>query len=256
MIVGIISISCKSKKDDSAVVPTNNGGTTNNDVTAPLALHLHTYISDTEVDGPFVYQNSEGRKILLDTAQVYLSNIELIKFDGSIYQVKNVVVLVKAGQDVYPIGEVPVGNYKSIRFQVGVTQADNAKVPSGVNVLNDKTMLYGGQSIANNHVFMFCSGKIDTTVAKNATDDKMVSFKYKIGTDNQLKNVVMPVQNYSVSPNNTTYVHMQIDYARLFTGVDLLNSSNLLVTASSDNSWPIAIQVANNLPSMFLYENE
>ena len=180
----------------------------------------------------------------------------MVKFDGSIYQVKDLVVLAKAGQEVYSIGEVPVGNYKSIRFQAGVSQADDAKVPSGNNVLNDKTMMYDGKTKANNHVFMFASGKIDTTVAKNAADDKMVDFTYKIGTNSNLKNVVMGNQNYSVSPNNTTYVHMYMDYAQLFTGIDLLNDANLSVSAISDNEWPIAAKVANNIPLMFKYENE
>jgi len=132
----------------------------------------------------------------------------------------------------------------------------NAKIPSGNNVLNDKSMLFGGLAQADNHVFMFCSGKIDTTAAKNATDDKLVDFKYKIGTNNQLKNVVMPVQNYAVSPNNTTYVHMYADYSKLFSGVNLVDDTNLEVNSIANNSSANAIKIANNIPSMFVYENE
>lgn len=256
LLLSAFSLACKSSKDDpssSSQTPNGNGADV---VTAPLALHLHAYISDTEVDGAFVYQNSDGRKIRLDTAQVYLSNIELVKFDGSIYPVKDIVVLAKSNQEVYPIGEVPVGNYKSIRFQAGITQADNAKVPSGNNVLNDKSMLFDGLAAANNHVFMFCSGKIDTTVAKNAADDKMVDFKYKIGTNSHLKNVVMAEQRYAVAPKNTTYVHMYMDYAQLFTGIDLVNNANLKVNSVSDNELSIAVKVANNIPAMFKYENQ
>lgn len=256
LVLSAISVGCKSKNDDPSSPSATPNGNGDDVVTAPLSLHLHAYISETEVDGVFIYRNSDGRKIRLDTAQVYLSSIELVKFDGSIYQVKDVVILAKIGQEVYPIGAVPVGNYKSIRFQAGVTQADNAKVPSGNNVLNDKTMLFGGSATANNHVFVYCSGLIDTTAAKNAADDKMVDFRYKIGTNNQLKNVVMAEQKYAVAPNNTSFVHMYIDYAKLFSGVDLVNNVNLKVSTASDNEWPIATKVAANIPSMFKYENE
>ena len=72
LLLSVISFACSSKKDDPSS-PSNVN--TNNVVTAPLSLHLHTYISDTEIDGAFVYRTANGRKMLLDTAQIYLSNI-------------------------------------------------------------------------------------------------------------------------------------------------------------------------------------
>lgn len=262
----LLIVACKSKKEDSSL-PSPSSPTTpsNGVVTAPLNLHLHTYIGENEVDGyNIVYQTTDGRKISLSMAQVFLSEIELVKFDGSIYAVKDTIILSDIAQQVYALGNVPVGNYRAVRFKAGIVPAINAKVPSGTGgPLNNQSMWFSTPAQANNYVFMHCSGKIDTTKAKTATDAEMVSFTYKIGTNPQLKQIVMPNQNFAVQPNATTYIHMLADYSVLFNGVDLKDKNNLNITAAGENSWPdngqawpIAVLVADNIVHLFRYENE
>ncbi len=49
-------------------------------------IHMHNYIGDNEVeDYGAIYKNEAGRKIALDLAQVYLSHVQLVKADGSLY---------------------------------------------------------------------------------------------------------------------------------------------------------------------------
>jgi len=257
-------VACKSPKED-ATLPTPSTPTPNAVATAPLNFHLHPYIGENEVDAyNIVYHTTDGRKMSLSMAQVFLSEIELVKFDGSIYAVKDTVLLAHIAQQVYSLGNVPVGNYRTIRFKAGIVPAVNAKVPSGTSgPLNNQSMWFSTPAQANNYVFMNCSGKIDTTKAKTSTDAEMVSFTYKIGANPQLKQIIMPNQTFAVQPNATTYVHMLADYSVLFNGVDLKNYNNMNITTSEQNAWPdngqawpIAVTVADNIVNLFRYENE
>ncbi|MGN6648208.1 MAG: MbnP family protein [Cytophaga sp.] len=258
LMLALLAAACKPSKED----PSSPANTV---VTAPLNLHLHTYIGATEVDGyDIVYRTVDGRKLSLSMAQVFLSDIELVKFDGSTYAVKDTVLLANPAEQVYKLGNVPVGNYRTIRFKAGLLPAVNAQVPSGTGgPLNNQTMWFTTPAQTENYIFMNCSGKIDTTVAMSAADADMVAFTYKIGTDPQLKQIVMPNQTFTVQPNATGYVHMLADYSILFNGVDLLDPANLSITTAAQNSWPetgaqwpISVTVADNIVNMFRYENE
>ncbi|MEO6038622.1 MAG: hypothetical protein ABIQ93_09415, partial [Saprospiraceae bacterium] len=75
--------------------------------TGAFEFHLHNYIGDNEVeDYGTIYTNDAGRKISLDLAQLYLSHIQLLKSDGSIYDVDNVKILKTQEEDVYSLGDV------------------------------------------------------------------------------------------------------------------------------------------------------
>jgi hypothetical protein len=248
LLITVLIASCKSHKSDPSPAGVNVA-------TAPLSLHLHSYIGETEIDGyNITYMDDDNRKFSLSRAQLFISNIELVKFDGSIYPINDVILSTNIDNEVYPVANVPVGNYKSINFYVGLDSTQNAQVASGTSVLNDTSMWFNKTAQANGYVFVSCIGKIDTTAAKNAADTDLIPFVYKIGMNKQLRKVSMPVQNYTVSLNTTTFVHITMNYAQLFSGVNLLNNSNLFIQTESDNSEAIATQVANNIPAMFKYE--
>lgn len=224
--------------------------------TAPISMHLHSYVGENEVElYDAVYQTVEGRKMSLSFAQVYISNIKLVKFDGSIYEVGDTILLTNIVDQVYRLGNVPVGNYKSIKFDVGLPSAVNARVPSGTGNLNKPDMWFSGTAQANNYIFMNVSGKIDTTAAMDATDAEMVSFVYKIGTNDRLVHVSMPNQTVSVQPNTMAYIHMEADYSELFEGLDLTDENNLSVVTTGDNSSSLAVDIASRIAHIFKYEN-
>jgi D-alanyl-lipoteichoic acid acyltransferase DltB (MBOAT superfamily) len=65
----------------------------------------------------------------------------------------------------------------------------------------------------------------------------------------------MPQQNFSLLKDVVGYVHMKIDYARLFEGIDLSNNENLNVNTTSDNAKQVVQTIKKNIPNMFIYEN-
>ncbi|HSY62769.1 MAG TPA: MbnP family protein [Cytophaga sp.] len=246
-VFSILFIGCKHNQSDTPVTVE----------TAPISLHLHTYIGDNEVElYNAVYRTEDGRKMSLSFAQLYISNIRLVKFDGTIYNVGDTIVLTDINDQVYGLGNVPVGNYKSIKFDVGVPGAVNAQIPSGTGKLNTPAMWFSSTAQTNNYIFMNAVGKIDTTAAMNAADVDMVSFVYKIGTNSNVVHISMPNQNVSVQPGTMAYIHMVADYAELFNGLDLTNNDNLSIETAADNASSLAIDIAANMGNMFKYENE
>ncbi len=237
---------CKNKKNnDPSETATGN-----------LAFHFHTLVEYTEVaDYNTIYTLTNGRQISVSIAQLYISGIQLVKMDGTLYDVPNSNELKVQELEPMSLGAVPAGNYKSVRFNVGLNSTTNHQTPKNSNLtLYRPDMWFGATVQPDGFIFMNFQGMIDTSVAANNLPAQMQNFCYKIGTDANIIKVSMPVENYTVLPNKTAYIHMYIDYNKLLTGVQLNNSTNLTVATAADNSSAIATMIKNNIPSMFTYE--
>lgn len=253
----LITVSaCDKKNKENDPAPSDNGG--DNVPKGTLLLHLHNYLDETEVDGyNIVYTTSEGRKISLTKAQLYLSNFELIKLDGSTYTVPDKYILKLQENQVYQLGDVPVGNYRSIRFRVGLSPTLNASAPSASSsdILNRPDMWFGSTAQPDGYVFLHLAGKIDTTAAANAANADMAAFQYRIGTNAQYKQITMPNKNYTIVTNQVQYAHMYVDYVKLFDGINLTNEDNLMLVSPADNATSLGTKLGNNLSNIFLYED-
>jgi hypothetical protein len=247
--IGLGMASCKKKDTTNSTTPTTTANGT-------VMLHLHTNVDSNEVDAyNDIYIVSGGRKISVSRAQLYVSGIQLIKADGSTYDVPNLTILKVMEIEEYLVGSVPAGNYKSIKFNVGLSPATNSTTPAANDsTLNKPNMWFGATAQPSGYVFVNFQGKIDTTHAANATAAQMQPFNYRIGTNANLKSITMPDQSYSVLPNQVQFIHITIDYNKLFNGIQLNNANNLNVNTASDNSSALGIQITNNIPAMFTYE--
>jgi hypothetical protein len=224
--------------------------------TGLLELHLHNYIDTSEVEEyQTVYTATNGRKISLTKGQVYLSNIQLVRLDGSFYPIPGRIVLKVQEQEVYLVGNVPAGNYQSVLFTVGLDSATNAKVPAPSDTaLYQASMWFGTTAQPEGYIFINAQGSIDTTANADGKTADMQSFKYLIGTESNSRQITMPDNNYTITPNQTQFVHIVIDYSKLFTGIALDDKNNLTVASSADNASALARKIAGNIPSMFSYE--
>jgi hypothetical protein len=251
VFVGIILLySCK-KDNTEELAPT----TPVNAPTGTFMFHLHTYLDLNEVDlYGITYTTTAGRNISLSMAQLYISDIQLVKLDGSTYTVSGKKLLKVLEADTYLVGNVPVGNYKTIRFKVGLDASSNQLNPTATAdsiVLNRPAMWFGNTAQPDGYVFLNVQGMIDTSTTMSGTP---VPFSYKIGTNANYKQVVMPDKNFSVVENQVTFDHLWVDYNQLFTGIQLNQNSNLFVTTVADNSTALATTIVNNIPAMFVYE--
>lgn len=250
LLIVVCFTGCKKKTDPVSTQPTPapaNG---------TVMLHLHTNIDTNEVDAYNQnYFMAGGRKVSLSIAQLYISSIQLVKSDGSTYDMSGVNILKLMQQEEYVVGSVPPGNYKSIRFNVGLAPATNTMVPAiADSTLNHPNMWFGNSAQPSGYVFLNLQGKIDTSAAANNTTAQMQPFVYRIGTNAHLKNVSMPDENYTVVSSQAHFIHIIIDYSKLFNGITLTLAGNLNVNSVSDNTSALSNQITNNIPLMFSYE--
>jgi hypothetical protein len=102
------------------------------------------------------------------------------------------------------------------------------------------------------YVFLNAQGKIDTTAAGTGPDANMQNFVLKIGTNAHYKQVTMPDQAFSILQDQAQFVHMYVDYGKLFTGINL--HQLLMVNSVADNSSALSDAVTNNISLIFNYE--
>lgn len=222
--------------------------------TGTLMMHLHTYIGINEVDAyNIVYTNELDRKISLSLAQMYISGIELVKADGNILSLSDVKVLKVFETETYMLATVPVGNYKGVKFKVGLDASTNAADPSSnTALLNRPEMWFGSTAQPDGYVFLNVQGKIDTTADASGTVAGMQNFTLKIGTNAHYQQVIMPEQNFTIAKDQAEFLHMYADYSRLFNGINL--NQVLSVSTVADNSSALGNAIAGKIPSMFFYE--
>lgn len=246
-VMAITISSCKKDKNEDEVTQESTTGT--------LMFHLHTMADTNEVEAyGDTLTMTGGKQVVVDVAQLYLSNIKLIKTDGSVVDGPSTIVLIKQGVEEYELGAVPAGNYKAVRFDVGLSDAINGAVPASSNSTLYQTSMWfdASMAMANNFVFANFQGKIDTTVANSGAN--LVPFAIKLGTNAHRVAVTMPDNNFTVTPNQMTAVHMSADYAKLLDGVQLKVNSNLSLITVAHNSSSLANQIAANAATMFDYE--
>ncbi len=244
----IIASAC-NKKDNTTVTPTVDS--------TRLYFHLHTNLDTNEVAAyNEVYEMESGRKISASIAQLYISNIQLVKEDGSLYSIPGAIIYKVQETEPYYLGMIPVGNYRSVRFHVGLDEATNALDAAANEALNHSEMWFGTAAQPGGYVYVNFAGKIDTTTNGDGTELQMQPFVYKLGTSTAYKEVDMPDHDpaFNAEKDVIQYVHMTIDYSKLFDGVQLNNSANLSITDAAANASAIGTTVQNNIPNMFSYE--
>lgn len=240
--VTLFTASCKKKSTPTdTIVPKGT-----------FVLHLHSNIDTNEVEAyDSVYMNAEGRSISLTMAQMYISNIQFVKLDGTTYDIPTSKFLKVLDIEEYSFENIPVGNYKAIRFKVGLDANTNILEPSSSALFNHSSMWFSSVVQPDGYVFMNVQGTIDTSAAMNTA---AVPFSYKIGTNSNLVTINMPDQNFSIIKNEKTLSHIIIDYSKIFTGIQLNQLSNLSVVLASENGNSTAAIIKNNISHMFSFE--
>ena len=243
VLLGIAS-SCTNDKGPAPVI------------TGSLYFHFHSNIDQTEVPGyDTIVVSNQGRKISISMCQFYISDISLVRSDGSLYQVENKVILKIFQNELYFMGDIPVGSYKSVQFNVGFDSITALKNPiSADTVFTYPEMWFDNSLPSQKYIYFYFGGKIDTTSSADGNLKQMVNFNYRIGTFPNVQQVKLPEESFLVSNKQLQYIHITINYMKLFEGIDLTKLGNLSVQNISDNSGAVAKSIAKNIPAMFHYE--
>ncbi|WP_034343005.1 MbnP family protein [Deinococcus misasensis] len=184
-------------------------------VAAPLTLNLNLTVGPAPLKIGDTLSTPSGIPLTLGTVKLYVSEVALIQQDGSFLPIPGVRLLdFQNGQSQVKVldADVPTGNYKGIRFSVGVPKELNhldptfQKAPLGV----DSGMVWAWNP---GYVFLKIEGKANLGLEQK-------SIALHLGTDSNL----IPVNLFDLMMNKTNLavpdaglqVNVNLDVAKAF----------------------------------------
>ena len=219
--------------------------------TTPLTLDTQTYTTPA------------GDQFKITTFKQYISNIKLTKTDGSTYAVPNSYYLLDAAvatAQELALKDIPVGDYKSLTFVVGV---DSARNVSGAQT--------GALDPNNNMFWTWNSGYIYTKLegtspqASHAAGASEGGLVFHIGgfksPNNTIRTVTLPFPtgtNLLIRADHAPEVHLNVDVLKMFVGTTgVAGTSDIrFTTLSNTMGGPNSVRVANNYAAgMFSVEH-
>lgn len=238
----LFAYSCKKSKETE---PTDDG------VTEELLFHVHHMVSDKPLNFSSVFKTISGQKYTVSMLRYYLSNIRLVKTDGAEVPVTGKYLLVTPGIADYSIGQVPVGDYKGLKFSVGIdslaNHSDPTAYPAGHPLAVQTPAMHWSWNAG--YIFTMIEGSCDTTL--NGTDTlKFGQFShgmfFHIGMDKLYRTVELN-SSFSITTTGSNTLVLQTDLNKFFVNIDLKKENG---THTMD-AMPLATKGANNTPSMF-----
>jgi hypothetical protein len=258
IILGIaISLTgCKKKEDDH-----------NHDNPAPVQpgeaeIHLENRVGNIKFYLGENYVTEAGDTIKFTIFNYYVSNFQFIKEDGSVYTVPkdSCYFLVKAddveSQELH-FKNIPAGNYKGVRFIIGVDSLKSAApLEERTGVLDPATGAQGMYWTWNTgYIFVKAEGTCPAI-----PDSLQNKFKYHIGlfggystpTINNIKTVeLMFNQNVKISSNKKPNIHCYVNPLEMFkTPTTFSIPSKPIIMASPDSKI-----IADNYADMIKFDH-
>lgn len=232
MATTIVFTGCK--KDDDG--PSEKG----------LAFHLHSLVGNQEASYGVDY-TKDGRKFNLTDYRFYISNIVLIKSDGSEYPLTGKVLLASPSQNEYELGDVPVGSYKGFKFLLGLDSVTNHSDPTSYPATNplslqDNPIQWSWNS---GYIFFKIEGFVDTTLAANGSTD--LEFFYHVGLDEMKRTIDFSTSAFEVKGDADNEIGLTFDLNKALVNVDMRAEN---ATHTMDNM-PLAEKIADNWQDAF-----
>ena len=248
MAIAVAVTSCK-KSDVSSF---------NAAVKAPLSIEFDNIAGSADLQlNTGTYTNASGENLKITKFKYYVSNFVLTNTDGTIYTVPQdssyflIDESVSASRE--PLLQVPEGEYKTLRFTVGVDSLRNTMDVSKRTGVLDPTgaaadMYWGWNS---GYIFLKLEGNSGTT-----------NFMYHVGgfggynaaTANNLRTITLDLSargNAKVKAGKSTNVHLFADALKVISGTTNVSIAGLPAIHSIAPGTPLA----NNYVSMFRHDH-
>ncbi len=251
LMIAFVAISIVSCDDDETTPPSNNGTTTYN--SGSVGLNFENIAGSVFLDptGATNYVNAAGETFSVTNFKYYVSNVKLIKDDGTKYEVPNSYFLIDANDTnslIAELSNIPGGKYTGIEYMIGV---DSAR-----NVSGSQT---GALDPVNGMFWSWNQGYIFMKLEGQSSASSNNSFVYHIGGFSGAYSALRTV-SIDFTPSilivdggkREAEIHILTDVLEIFknpNNISIANSSTIMgVGISSSN-------VANNYADMFSFDH-
>lgn len=213
-----------------------------------------------------------GRAMTLESARLYVSEITLIKEDGTehtieadspmtlparsddgdiSHTVNEKIMLFKhdVGEDEHALGHIEAGDYKGLRFKVGIdgltNKVDVSQVAAG-HPLAKQTDRNNHWSWNAGYIYLRMDGLVDGDGDGTPESD----WDVHLGTPDFLTTVELDF-DFHLHADEPSELHVMVDYAAFIQDVDYSNSDNFL--CHTMNNLPVAQKVGASISDAFMF---
>lgn len=192
--------SCKKDEDDPAAVKLEFSANVGGEDYAPFTDYTY-------------YNNSS---MTINKVVFYISNIDLVKEDGSTVRLSDIEYVdlsdpTNPGKANFSFGDLPAGNYRAIRFGIGVPADLNAKTPADFAVNHPLAIESMYWDAWDSYIFSKTEGRIDTT--GNGEGD--LNFLYHTGIDDLYRGLEAS-RDFKLDQGGETTMSFYLDVLKLF----------------------------------------
>lgn len=241
-----VLMACKPAKEN------NMGG-------GDFSIELQHIFGNTTLRIGNSYTNSNQETFTLTTFDYFISNIILEKQDGSFYAIPqdSSYFLIKLSEGSKPLirfKNIPLGEYKSISFLVGVDSLRNTMEPARRRGSLDVGGRAEGMYWTWNTGYIFLKMEGISDVVPDEQDKK---FYFHIGgyggyssaTINNLRTIKIdfPQNTLKITSAKSPILHLKVDAAKIFSGgttISIAENPNVMFS-------PFSANIANNYANMF-----
>ena len=242
ILAGFLAACKKDKKDEpSPATPVQS-----------MSLRLTPMVGADTLKFNTSFTTENNVRYTVSSLRYYMSDISLIKKDGSEHALEGKFLLVNANTSSYTLGDVPAGEYKGIRFSIGLNNVVNHLDPTIYPTSHPLAIQSPGihWSWNSGYIFLSIEGTCDTT---ETNVDALTYGQYNhgmffhVGMDPLLREVDLADHSFTVSSTEAKVLNIQYNVNALFSGVNLKTENK----SHTMGSMPLATKVADNIPDMF-----
>jgi hypothetical protein len=200
------------------------------------------------------YIDAQGDTLHFSKFDYYISNLQLVKSDGSIWSQPESYFLIKSSDDLsrlISIADVPAGDYTGINFSIGVDSTHNVS-GAQTGALDPTNEMFWDWNTG--YIFIKTEGTISTFFQASV-------FEYHIGgfqTANATNCVRKVSQTFggstlTIAPNTAPQIHMAVDLSRFFNGTS--DSLSVASMPMIHDPGAEAVKAANRFQEAFEFEH-
>jgi hypothetical protein len=256
IFVGIVMLLVTSCKKDSKNEP-DPTPTPTPEPTGTLKVFFEHKVDSFPLVFGNTYKNANGDSFTVSKFNYYISHVELIREDNSVFSESESFHLIKhsaPATNEFTVSNVPHGSYKAIRFIIGVDSVRNVSgVQSGdLSPAKSGDMFWGWTT---GYIFFKLEGN-----SPNSGDALSHFYEYHIGgygaPYKAQRQFDLDFKTYraNVSAAVSPKVHMIVDVNKVFNGktkIDVSKPNYFSVTMPG----PYSVEVADNYAQMIKFDH-
>ncbi len=239
LCISLCVVSCRKKNDAVTPPPAPNP--------PPVHISIENIVGSEvlTLNNEDWYLNAYGDSFKISNYKYYLSNFSLTRSDDSIFYEPESYHLIDAGDTAstaFTLSDLPEGNYKSIRFLIGVDAERNT---SGAQT--------GALDPGHGMFWDWNTGYIMAKMEGTSPSSPVDIFSYHIGGfsghDNVLRWVTLEFpQELIIAKGKTASISLHADALEWFKTPHLVSINDLIAIGGKGNE---AIMLADNYSGMF-----